>query len=187
MLAFRWTPFWGTLPDYLAAAGTVGAFFAGVRLLRKELEARRDDIEDRRSAQARLVAAWVSPSHPEVDPDGSNPRRVYYILTRNGSSEPVQSVQVVTRARPSGITFIKSDQPPPARKRSGKALGQLRGYKVIAPDTTEVDQRTEEEYPRPDEWRSSSPTPPGSAGDAIPTGGFNCSGRRSLRGRGNGQ
>jgi hypothetical protein len=70
----------------------------------------------------------VSPPHPDVDPDGSNPRRVYYILTRNGSSKPVQGVQVVTRARPSGITFIKSDQPPPVKERAGKALGQLRGY-----------------------------------------------------------
>jgi hypothetical protein len=83
MLAFELTDFYGTLPDWLAALGTIGAFFAGLRLLRKELEARRDDVEDRRSAQARLVAAWVSPTPPGMDPDTSKPRTEwteFYIL-----------------------------------------------------------------------------------------------------------
>lgn len=148
MLAFMWTPWWGTAPDYIAALGTVGAFIAGLRLLRKELEARRDGVEDRRAAQARLVAAWVSPSHPEVDPDGSNPRTVYYILTRNGSSEPVTDVWVRTRRRGGGVNLSKSLDTP---VKPLSEIRRLNAYSVIAPDTTEAERREAEKSPIPDE------------------------------------
>jgi hypothetical protein len=148
MLSFKWTPWWGTLPDYIAAVGTVGAFFGGIRLLRKELEARRDDVEDRRAAQARLVAAWVGPSHPEVDPDKSNPRTVSYILTRNGSSEPVANVWVTTRWKADRVNFSKSDRP---ARRPRHDINRLSAYAVIAPDTTETERREAEKSPIPDE------------------------------------
>lgn len=135
MLAWKWVPFWGTLPDYLAAAGTVGAFIAGLRLLRKELEARRDDVEDRRSAQARLVAAWVSPTPPGMDPDTSKPRTEwteFYILTRNGSSEPITRVWVEARGKAGKVIFSKSDKP---IQRPRQDTDRVHAYEVIAPNT----------------------------------------------------
>ena len=94
MLAFNWTPSWGTLPDWLAAFGTVGAFVAGLRLLRKELDTRREAVEDRRRAQARLVSAWVSPARVRT---GLEPEEVDFghtLTARNGSDEPVHNVMV---------------------------------------------------------------------------------------------
>lgn len=48
---------WGTVPDWVAAFGTLAAFAVALRLLFKELEARREYEADRRRDQARLVAA----------------------------------------------------------------------------------------------------------------------------------
>jgi hypothetical protein len=131
MLAFEWTPWWGTVPDYLAAAGTVGAFFAGVRLLRKELDARREDVDGRLRAQARLVAAWCSPTHLQVDSDGSDSRQVFYILTRNGSDEPVRAV-TVTLYHPTVRPTTPPFEPPPL-----KVAFRAR-YDVLALQTTEA-------------------------------------------------
>jgi hypothetical protein len=76
-------PDWGTVPDWLAAIGTLAAFGVALRLLAKELAVRREQEEDRRRNQARLVAAWVTlkeVSETEVR---------YSVVVRNGSDEPV--------------------------------------------------------------------------------------------------
>ena len=94
MVAFKLTPFRGTLPDWLAALGTVGGFFAGLRLLRKELDARREVEEDRRRQQASRVACWVGMIEQEpgrrLMPEraGEFPLVVGAVL-HNGSEEPV--------------------------------------------------------------------------------------------------
>jgi hypothetical protein len=131
MLAFQWTPWWGTFPEYLAAAGTVGAFIAGLWLLRKELNTRRDDVDDRRRAQARLVAAWASPPQLQADPDGRDERQVFYLLTRNGSEEPVRNVTITLYhpiIRPATPLF----KPPPLQ------VAFRARYDVLAPQTTEA-------------------------------------------------
>jgi hypothetical protein len=51
---------WGTIPDWVTAFGTLAAFFVALRLLAKELAARREYEEDRRRDQARLVNAWLA-------------------------------------------------------------------------------------------------------------------------------
>jgi hypothetical protein len=72
--------------------GTLAAFAVALRLLAKELETRREALEDRRRAQARLVAAWTTtPSTSGSLPD--QPSR-FELVTRNGSDEPVYAVLV---------------------------------------------------------------------------------------------
>ncbi len=60
---------WGTVPDWVTAFGTLAAFAVALRLLAKELAARREVEEDRRRQQARLVVAWKTIEPPsESDP-----------------------------------------------------------------------------------------------------------------------
>ena len=73
----------GTIPDWLAAVGTLGAFAVALWLLFKELAARREQEEDRRREQARLVTAWMM-SKPL-----SRTEERSAIVIRNGSDEPV--------------------------------------------------------------------------------------------------
>ena|SRR5215216_3005789 len=49
---------WGTVPDWVAAVGTVLAFFLGLALLRHELNQRWAEKEREISAQAALVHLW---------------------------------------------------------------------------------------------------------------------------------
>jgi hypothetical protein len=83
MLAFKWTPWWGTFPEWLAAIGTLLAFAVALRLLFKELEARREAQEDRRRNQARLVAAWITSKW------ASETELRFTLVVRNGSDEPI--------------------------------------------------------------------------------------------------
>ena len=95
---------WGTIPDWLAAFGTLAAFAVALRLLAKELAVRREAEEDRRSEQARLVSTWDT--FPEPDPRDSSQSR-FFVVVRNASEEPVYSVTVVMEERGSpyiGIT-----------------------------------------------------------------------------------
>jgi hypothetical protein len=74
----------GTIPDWIAALGTVFAFFVALGLLTKEFAVRREAEEDRRRAQARLVNAWhVYKTY------NKRPGRV---AVKNGSEEPVYDV-----------------------------------------------------------------------------------------------
>lgn len=93
MLAFEWTPWWGTLPEWLAAVGTLLAFAVALRLLFKELETRREDVGARLRAQARLVAAWVT----QIETHES--ATTCHLVTRNGSDEPVHNVTVTLYQR----------------------------------------------------------------------------------------
>jgi hypothetical protein len=97
MPAFKWTPWWGTLPEWLAAFGTLLAFAVALRLLFKELKTRREDVDSRLRAQARLVAAWVA----QINTDETSGRRrtTCHLLTRNGSDEPVHNVTVTLYER----------------------------------------------------------------------------------------
>jgi hypothetical protein len=101
MLAFEWTDSYGTLPDWLAALGTVGAFAVTYALLRKEQQARREDQDDRRRAQARLIAAWTTRSTPLYDPSSGRGRLEFRI--RNGSEEPVYDVLMMMVPRQSAF------------------------------------------------------------------------------------
>jgi hypothetical protein len=117
MLAFEFTPFWGTLPDWLAAVGTVGAFIAGLRLLQKELDARREALEDRRRAQARLVAAWtdMQPVPGMLGPPIATPPYEHVFFVRNGSEEPVYDVSIIMVAEDSRF----ADDPEAAMRGDG--------------------------------------------------------------------
>lgn len=88
----------GTLADWLAAVGTIGAFVVTYRLLRHELQ-------ERARGQANSVAAWV-----QIEPtdesqasvpgdDGDRYRWVAYV--RNASTAPVYGC-VVTVIDPTG-------------------------------------------------------------------------------------
>jgi hypothetical protein len=85
---------WGTLPDWLAAVGTVGAFGITYLLLRKEQE-------DRRQAQARLVSAWLHRRLVQAKLGGEEigeSLRVEMVF-KNGSDEPVYDVKVTVVPR----------------------------------------------------------------------------------------
>jgi hypothetical protein len=92
----------GTIPDWIAALGTVAAFLVALRLLAKELASRREYEEDRRRAQASRVVCWL-----EIAPTTStfNPSMLSQPVTRvvghhlelvlhNGSEEPVFDCRV---------------------------------------------------------------------------------------------
>jgi len=87
---------WGTVPDWVTAFGTLAAFAVALRLLAKELAARREYEEDRRRDQARLVAAWVERFIAMA------PTNQYVVVLRNGSEEPVYDLRV---------TMVASDSP----------------------------------------------------------------------------
>jgi hypothetical protein len=92
---------WGDVPTWVAALGTVGAFwFTG-------LTVRRDHVA-RTAAEARHVAAWAEtiPGQPDPSDDEigaiADPELIRnrirqierVIVTRNGSDEPVYDVDV---------------------------------------------------------------------------------------------
>jgi hypothetical protein len=132
MLAFELTPFWGTLPDWLAAAGTIGAFFAGLRLLRKELDTRREALEDRRRAQARLVAAWtdIQPVPGLLGPPITIPPYEHVFFVRNGSEEPVYDVSIIMVAEDSPY----ADDPEAAWRKDGALeAGAMHAHFSIVP------------------------------------------------------
>lgn len=80
-------PDWGSVPDWLAAIGTLAAFAVALRLLAKELTARREQEQDRRSEQARHVAAWAF--RAAGTPAG------HILFVRNKGEEPVSSIRLV--------------------------------------------------------------------------------------------
>jgi hypothetical protein len=122
MLAFKWTPWWGTLPEWLAAFGTLLAFAVALRLLFKELETRREDVDVRLRAQARLVAAWAA--QVKTDETSDRRRTTCHLLTRNGSDEPVHNVKVTLYERGSAKDSL--------HERA------THWYSLLAPQTTEA-------------------------------------------------
>jgi hypothetical protein len=89
-------PDWGSVPDWLAAIGTLAAFAVALRLLAKELAARRDQEEDRRRAQARLVNAWPTMRWRESDGEAEG-----WSVVRNDSDEPIYQVKLTVVPRDS--------------------------------------------------------------------------------------
>lgn len=75
---------WGTAPDWIAAVGTAGALGGAVWLLRVELGRRREEVEDRKRAQAQLVAAWV-----ERADNHRNDESDYHVRIINRSDLPL--------------------------------------------------------------------------------------------------
>ena len=82
---------WGTVPDWLAAVGTLAAFAVALRLLAKELTARREQEEDNRREQARRVSIWAQTAREPPDPS----RWQYRLVLRNASEEPVFAVTFI--------------------------------------------------------------------------------------------
>jgi hypothetical protein len=91
-------PDWGTVPDWLAAVGTLAAFAVALRLLAKELAARREQEEDRRREQASRVACWLEivedPDWPPRHWAPDKPVRAVAAVLQNGSEEPVYDCRV---------------------------------------------------------------------------------------------
>jgi hypothetical protein len=85
---------WGSVPDWLASIGTVGALLLTYRLLRHELAAwRADRVEQEHQrgealrAQARTVASWIE----DVSNDGES---VWIAYVSNSSAAPVFSCEI---------------------------------------------------------------------------------------------
>jgi hypothetical protein len=98
----------GTIPDWIAALGTVFAFLVALRLLFKELEARREYEEDRRRAQASRVVCWLeqAPTISSFTPSMAGPTVTHVVgshlevVLHNGSEEPVFDCQVHMTSTP---------------------------------------------------------------------------------------
>jgi hypothetical protein len=83
---------WGTVPDWVTALGTILAFLVALRLLAKELAAHHEAEEDRRRAQVRLVAGWVTPPRPDPQAPANF---VFDLVIRNASEEPIYDLNAV--------------------------------------------------------------------------------------------
>jgi hypothetical protein len=77
----------GTIPEWIAALGTVAAFFVALGLFAKELAARREQQEDQRRDQARRVTALA-----QRWPGGAER---HTLIMRNNSDEPASAITVV--------------------------------------------------------------------------------------------
>jgi hypothetical protein len=74
--------------DVFSAVGTVGAFFLGFRLLRREHRREADRAEDERRAQAAHISAWVEARRKS---DGA--REIAFHI-HNASSMPIYDVEL---------------------------------------------------------------------------------------------
>lgn len=120
----------GTVPDWIAALGTIAAFAVALRLLAKELSARREQEEDRRRAQARLVAGWVA--MPEQDPQAPA-NWVFGVVVRNGSDEPIHDVNAVMV--PAGSPYASDPEATPP------AIAAVRVLRESMPPGETIEQR----------------------------------------------
>jgi hypothetical protein len=136
-------PDWGSVPDWLAAIGTLAAFAVALRLLAKELAARREVEEDRRREQARLISAW--PEVPEVPGVKDLPRDTdvddwlretgteayVHLVMKNGSAEPVYRIYAVMVASDSSY----ADDPEEGAGQPGTAETRRR---ILPPGEKEI-------------------------------------------------
>ena len=79
--------------DAFSAVGTVGAFFIGFMLLRREQRREADRTEDERRAQAERISAWVELSRKV---DGG---RELLFHIHNASAMPIYEVELPLPAR----------------------------------------------------------------------------------------
>jgi hypothetical protein len=102
---------YGTLPDWLAGAGTVGALAVALVLLSQDLRARREVEEERRRAQASRVVCWLESVEDTADFTPTygaivtlTPSDHLDVVLHNGSEEPVFDCQVHVDLDPSAPT-----------------------------------------------------------------------------------
>jgi hypothetical protein len=84
---------WGSVPDWLAAVGTLLAFAVALGLFRKEQTARREQEEDRRREQVGPVSAWTE-LEVQRDEAGQASGMDFQVYIRNGGPEPVHDLRV---------------------------------------------------------------------------------------------
>lgn len=117
----------------MAALGTVGAFAVGLYLLGIQIRDRRNEAQEKLTAQARLVAAWVAGIAERPQADNS----VFYDITvqaYNASAEPVYSVVIKTEVGVRG-SFVRRPfvlGPGDRREFSVLAPGYPRGQPAVA-------------------------------------------------------
>jgi hypothetical protein len=88
---------WGTVMEFFAAVGTVGALLVAYRLLRREAGRDEERARERRSDQARLVAAWVRIAKVRKSAwtqQGWQPED-YEVRMLNSSPSPVYDVRLI--------------------------------------------------------------------------------------------
>lgn len=103
----------GTVPEWIAAVGTAGAFFATAWLLWREEEARRRRHEEEAKGQARRVNVWAV-GEVESTPD----TQVIDVALSNSSEEPVYTVHV-DAMEPAGdgmVTLFRISTLPPGEE-----------------------------------------------------------------------
>jgi hypothetical protein len=103
---------WGSVPEWLAAIGTILAFILAFAILRRELRAIRVH-------EARLVSIWSSYTGAEGEATKSH---AFEIFVRNGGTEPVYSVRVRLR----GVEMLSYDVLPPAETEKGTLSLEMR-------------------------------------------------------------
>jgi hypothetical protein len=162
---------WGTVPDWVTAFGTLAAFAVALRLLAKELDARREYQQDRQRYQASRVACWfilveVQRSRRRRDvpimdydtPEAFTPYKVDVpaAVLHNGSEEPVFDCQVHVeldraskRSLPGGqrqLTFTEHMVPPGQTKHelglNGSDLSDLSAWMVFTDANNQRWQRS---------------------------------------------
>lgn len=111
--ALGWRIAWGTVPDWVAAAGgvaTVGALVIAWRVYRHDVQSRREDREHQylaeRKAQAENITAWLG-SHTAVERQAISGEGLVVTSTvqvniLNASPSVIYDVTVVTTNRHSG-------------------------------------------------------------------------------------
>jgi hypothetical protein len=113
----------GAMATEIAAVGTVGALAVALYLLSLQLKDRRAEVSEKRSAQARLVAAWVADMAEKPQPNDG----VFYEITVhafNASDEPVYNVVIKTEVGVRG-SFV--------RRPYVLGPGDRRQFDILAP------------------------------------------------------
>lgn len=69
---------WGSVPDWVAAIGTIGSLYAALWLLKQEINDRRRHEAEAQTQSARAVSAWVQTGQDK-----------YLFAAKNSGEEPV--------------------------------------------------------------------------------------------------
>jgi hypothetical protein len=117
----------GDVPSWFAAIGTVGALAVSLLLLRMTLNDRKAERNDRRMAQAHLVAAWLHLYEADTQPYPELRIRI-----RNGSELPIYAVALNINVGVRG-TFV--------RQPGAMAPGETRELRVQIPAYPRLDVR----------------------------------------------
>jgi hypothetical protein len=79
---------WGSIPDWLAAGGTTGAFLATLYIILRDRRGHRQVEQEQITQQARLVL--VDSDYHERENDGTSfDERRFVVVVQNGSLEPL--------------------------------------------------------------------------------------------------